>query len=69
MNQCQHLLKLAEGWRSKAADLKRRHGKANPNLIAHVEAALEGCAEELEAELHRVPVPNAEVSEAADEKR
>lgn len=55
MNQCQHLLKLAEGWRSAAAELKRRHGKEAPVLIAHVEAAFERCAEELEAELHRVP--------------
>lgn len=42
------LLRLAEGWREKAAGIELRHGAAAPNLVRHVTAALECCAEELE---------------------
>lgn len=57
MNQCHHLLKLAESWRSKAAHLQAKYGKTSPVATQHCVVALETCAEELEAELHRAPVP------------
>ncbi len=49
---CQHLIRLADGWRSKAASLKARYHTASPNLVDHVVMALETCAQELEDEVH-----------------
>ena len=51
MNQCRHLLKLAEAWRGKAAHLHEKFHRASPTQTQHVVAALEFCAEELEAAL------------------
>jgi hypothetical protein len=60
---CQHLIRLAEGWRSKAASLKARYHAASPNLVDHVVMALETCASELEDEVRAalavVEVPSA----------
>lgn len=63
MNQCHHLLKLAEGWRSKAAHIQAKYGAAAPNTVRHCVIALETCAEELEGEIRRtVAVPPAIVN-------
>ncbi len=48
---CQNLIRLSEGWRTKAANIKHRYGTASPNLVEHVVIALETCAEELEDEV------------------
>lgn len=39
---------LAAGWRDKAHALRDKYGKENPNIINHVCAALETCADEVE---------------------
>jgi hypothetical protein len=57
---CHHLIRLGEGWRSKAAGIRHRYGQANPNLVEHVVAALETCAQELEDEV-RAALAVAEV--------
>ncbi len=56
MSQCQHLIRLAEGWRAKAETIRRKYAKQSPNTVAHVVVALETCAEELEEGLRRAPV-------------
>ena len=63
MNQCGHLIRLAESWRMKADNVRRRYGKTSPVGTANVVLALETCAEELEEELRRVPggVPSAKL--------
>lgn len=48
---CQHLIRLAEGWRTKADYLKKKYGGISPNLTNHVATALETCAQELEDEI------------------
>lgn len=55
MNQCAHLIRLAESWRMKADNVRRRYGKVSPVGTANVVLALETCAEELEEELRRAP--------------
>lgn len=57
MSQCQYLIRLAEGWRNKAENIRRKYAAQSPNTVAHVVVALETCAEELEEELRRAPVP------------
>lgn len=57
MNQCRHLLKLAEAWRGKAAHLHEQFHRVSPTQTQHVVAALEFCAEELETALQNPPPP------------
>lgn len=42
------LKSLAAKWREKSHRIKDKFGRENPNLVTHVEAALETCAQEIE---------------------
>lgn len=53
MSHCQYLIRLAEHWRTKAANVRAKYGAQAPNLVNHCALALETCAEELEDEIHR----------------
>lgn len=39
---------LCEAWRSKNADIEERYGKQAPNLVNHVVAGIEACAQDVE---------------------
>lgn len=66
---CHHLIRLGEGWRSKAAGIRHRYGRENPNLVEHVVVALETCAQELEDEVRAsIATPPAPASEIVNPK-
>lgn len=54
------LAQLAESWRTKAAQIEVKYRAKNPNLVDHVVAAFETCAQELEDDLKKIePTPSA----------
>jgi len=46
---------LAESWRAKATRIEALYGLRHPKAVEHITAALETCAEELEAAIKAQP--------------
>ena len=46
---------LAESWRAKATRIEALYGLRHPKAVEHITAALETCAEELEAAIEAQP--------------
>jgi len=49
------LKQLAESWRAKATRIESLYGARHPKAVEHITAALETCAEELEAAIEAQP--------------